>query len=150
MRPPHTTGVLIKNTHPVFADFVTESWGNMQWWELTNRAQTMLLTDFPKGFQPIVQPIDTWFLNRKLGMLFEAKVGKGKLMMTSIDLKNDLNNRPVAAQLYNSIIKYMQSDKFRPTTSVELKTIRDLYEKTAAKIDTYTKSSPDELKKDVK
>ena len=150
MRPPHTTGVLIKNTHPVFADFVTESWGNMQWWELTNRAQTMLLTDFPKGFQPIVQPIDTWFLNRKLGMLFEAKVGKGKLIMTSIDLKNDLNNRPVAAQLYNSIIKYMRSDKFRPTTSVELKTIKDLYEKTAAKIDTYTKSSPDELKKDVK
>ena len=150
MRPPHTTGVFINNYHPVFTDFVTESWGNMQWWELINRAQTMLLTDFPKGFQPIVQPIDTWFVNRKLGMLFEANVGKGKLMMTSIDLTNNLEERPVAENLYRSIVNYMQSDKFRPAFNVDLKTVTDLYTKTAAPINTYTKSSPDELKKDVK
>lgn len=150
MRPPHTTGLLINNNHPVFNDFVTESWGNMQWWEMINRAQTMLLTDFPKGFQPIVQPIDTWFLNRKLGMLFEAKVGKGMLMMTSIDLENKLEDRPVAKQLYASMLKYMQSDKFSPSTGVPLQNIKDLLAKTAAPISLYTKSSPDELKKDVK
>ncbi len=150
MRPPHTTGMLINNYHPVFKDFVTDSWGNMQWWELINKAQTMLLTDFPKGFQPIVQPIDTWFINRKLGMLFEVNVGKGKLLMTSIDLTDSLAERPVAEQLKLSIINYMQSDKFRPETTVSLQTISDLYNKTAAAIQTFTKSSPDELKKDVK
>lgn len=150
MRPPHTTGLLVNNYHPVFNDFVTDSWGNMQWWELINKAQTMLLTDFPKGFQPIVQPIDTWFINRKLGMLFEVNVGKGKLLMTSIDLTDSLSGRPVAEQLKLSIIKYMQSDKFRPETTVSLQTISDLYNKTAAAIQTFTKSSPDELKKDVK
>ncbi|MFA5044865.1 MAG: beta-glucuronidase, partial [Paludibacter sp.] len=150
MRPPHTTGVFINNYHPVFKDFVTENWGNMQWWELVNREQTMLLTDFPKGFQPIVQPIDTWFINRKLGMLFEVNVGKGKLMMTSIDLSNNLEKRPVAEQLYKSIIEYMQSEKFRPETTVPLQTINDLFTKSAAPINSYTKSSPDELKKDVK
>lgn len=150
MRPPHTTGLLVNNYHPVFKDFVTDSWGNMQWWELTNKAQTMLLTDFPKGFQPIVQPIDTWFINRKLGMLFEVNVGKGKLLMTSIDLTDSLAERPVAEQLKLSIINYMQSDKFRPETTVSLQTISDLFNKTAAAIQTFTKSSPDELKKDVK
>lgn len=150
MRPPHTTGVFINNYHPVFKDFVTENWGNMQWWELINKAQTMLLTDFPKGFLPIVQPIDTWFINRKLGMLFEANVGNGKLIMTSIDLSNNLSERPVAVQLYKSIINYMQSEKFRPETTVQIETIKDLFTKTAAPINSYTKSSPDELKKDVK
>ena len=150
MRPPHTTGILVKNTHPVFTDFVTESWGDLQWWELINHAQTMLLTDFPKGFQPIVQPIDTWFLNRKLGMLFESNVGKGKLIMTSIDLTSDLDKRPVAAQLYKSILNYMHSDKFKPSVTVEMKVIKELYEKNSEVINTYTKSSPDELKKDVK
>jgi len=150
MRPPHTTGVYINNNHPVFNNFVTESWGNMQWWELINRAQTMLLTDFPKGFQPIVQPIDTWFINRKLGMLIEANVGKGKLMMTSMDLTNNLETRPVAEQMYKSIVSYMQSDKFIPVNTVPLQNIKDLFEKTAAPINSYTKSSPDELKKDVK
>ncbi len=150
MRPPHTTGLLVKNTHPVFTDFVTDSWGDLQWWELINRSQTMLLTDFPKGFQPIVQPIDTWFINRKLGMLFEANVGKGKLIMTSIDLKSDLEKRPVAAQLYQSVVNYMQSDKFQPAVTLEMKVIKDIFEKNAEAINTYTKSSPDELKKDVK
>ena len=110
----------------------------------------MLLTDFPKGFQPIVQSIDTWFLNRKLGMLLEANVGKGKLMMTSCDLQNNLDERPVAESLYRSIINYMQSDKFRPGYTVPLQNIKDLFDKTAAPINSYTKSSPDELKKDVK
>jgi len=150
MRPPHTTGIFVNNNHPVFNDFVTENWGNMQWWELINRSQTMLLTDFPKGFQPIVQSIDTWFLNRKLGMLLEARVGKGKLMITSCDLQNNLDKRPAAECLYRSIINYMQSDKFRPEYTVPLQNIKDLFEKTAAPINSYTKSSPDELKKDVK
>jgi hypothetical protein len=71
-------------------------------------------------------------------------------MMTSIDLTNNLEERPVAECLYKSIVSYMQSDKFRPAFNVDLKTVTDLYTKTAAPINTYTKSSPDELKKDVK
>jgi Beta-galactosidase/beta-glucuronidase len=150
MRPPHTTGVFINNYHSVFKDFVTESWDNMQWWELINKAQTMLLSDFPKGFQPIVQPIDTWFINRKLAMLFEANVGKGKLLMTSCDLKKNLAERPVAESLYRSIVNYMQSDKFHPEKSVDIQQISDLFTKEAAAISMYSKSSPDELKKGVK
>ena len=150
MRPPHTTGVFINHYHPVFKDFVTETWGNMQWWELINRTQTMLLTDFPKGFQPIVQPIDTWFVNRKLSSLFEAKVGNGKLMMTSMDIENQLNERPVAAQLKYSIMNYMNSQSFRPEQTVDIQQIKDLYEKTAAPINFFTKGSPDELKQGVR
>lgn len=146
MRPPHTTGVVVDNYHPVFRDFVTDNWANMQWWELINRAQTMLLDDFPKGFQPMVQPIDTWFIHRKLGMLFEARVGNGRLMMTSMDLENELANRPVAESMYRSIIRYMLSNDFRPETEVELQRIIDLYEKTAEPINSFSKSSPDELR----
>ena len=41
--------------------------------ELLNKAQVMQFTDFPATFQPTVQSIDTWFISRKIGMLFEAK-----------------------------------------------------------------------------
>ena len=50
----------------------------------------MLLEDFPKGFKPFVQPIDTWFLNRRLAMVFEAKVGNGKLIVSSANLSPTL------------------------------------------------------------
>ncbi|GAT62344.1 exo-beta-1,4-galactosidase [Paludibacter jiangxiensis] len=147
MRPPHTTGAYIDNSHPIFQNFVTDDWGDLQWWELLNKAQTMQLTDFPKGFHPLVQPIDTWFINRKLGMLFEAQVGKGKIVVCSMDLDNDLENRPVARQLRYSILNYMQSKAFKPQNNVAISTIEDIFRKTAEKVKTYSKDVPDELKK---
>ena len=86
MRPPHTTGAYIQSDHPVFSDFPTDDWQDLQWWELTNRAQVMNLSEFPADYQPIVQPIDTWHVSRKLGMLIEARVLNGRLLMTTMDI----------------------------------------------------------------
>ncbi|WP_255489426.1 sugar-binding domain-containing protein [Dysgonomonas sp. 216] len=146
MRPPHTVGTLVNNYHPVFNDFPTDSYTDVQWWELVNRGQIMEITDFPKGFKPIVQPIDTWFINRKLGTLFEAKVGNGKVMVTSIDLQNNLEKRPVARQLYHSILNYINSHRFTPEQSVDLSLIEDLLRKEGERINTHTTDAPDELK----
>ncbi len=148
MRPPHTTGVSINNYHPVFKDFVTDNWSNLNWWELVNRAQVMLLTNFPETYVPIVQPIDTWFINRKLGMLIEVEVGGGKLLMTSIDLRSNLEKRPVAESLYASVINYMQSKEFQPATKVELETIAEIFEKESLPWNAFSSSSPDELRQD--
>jgi hypothetical protein len=146
MRPPHTTGVLIRNEHPLFSDFITDDWANLHWWELINRAQTMLLDDFPRGFQPVVQPIDTWFISRKLGMLLEAKAGRGKLLMTSFDLESNPDERPVARALYQSVLRYMNSEEFNPAQTVPLRAITDIFEKEAEPYNFFSRTSPDELK----
>ncbi|MBQ2586675.1 MAG: hypothetical protein II570_07100, partial [Bacteroidaceae bacterium] len=146
MRPPHTTGVFVENTHPIFDLFPTDYHSDMQWWELVNRAQVMQFTDFPKDFQPLVQSIDTWFVSRKIGMLFEANVGKGKLVMTSMDITNNLDKRIVARQMRESILAYMQSEKFKPQWTIDAQLVSDLFTKVAGEIDMYTKDSPDELK----
>jgi len=75
---------------------------------------------------PLVQPIDTWFENRRLALLFESSVGKGKLMVCSIDLESDLANRPVANQLKYSILKYMNSGEFDPEVEVNFEEIQTL------------------------
>jgi hypothetical protein len=146
MRPPHTTGILVNDKHPLFRNFPTEFHSNLQWWELLNKAQVMQFTEFPDHFQPLIQSIDTWFVSRKIGMLFEANVLKGKLMMTSMDLTSRLDQRVVARQMYKSVLDYMNSDHFRPTEQVDIEIIRNLFIKKAPKIDSFTKDSPDELK----
>src|SRR5574344_1364330 len=146
MRPPHTLGAYIDKYHPVFNEFPTDDFTDVQWWELTNRAQVIQFTEFPKGFQPIVQNIDTWFVSRKIGMLFEATILKGKLIMTTIDISKDLNNRIVARQMRKSIIDYMNSDRFHPEYYIDLQLVKDLFEKEAPKVNMYTHDSPDELK----
>ncbi|MCM1313092.1 MAG: hypothetical protein NC252_09375 [Roseburia sp.] len=146
MRPPHTTGIFVENTHSIFDLFPTDYHSDLQWWELVNRAQVMQFTDFPADFQPLVQSIDTWFISRKIGMLFEAEVLGGKLVMTTMDLTNNLDSRIAARQMRASILQYMNSDKFEPQFKIDAGLIEDLFNKVAPKVDMFTKDSPDELK----
>lgn len=146
MRPPHTTGSYILKNHPVFGAFPTDDWQNLNWWELVNGAQVMNLSEFPRDYQPIVQPIDTWHVSRKLGMLIEARVLNGRVLMTTMDITRDLEHRPVARQLRKSILEYMQSDRFQPVISLEPQTLTNLFERTAPPVNMFTNESPDELK----
>jgi hypothetical protein len=147
MRPPHTTGAAIQTSHPLFAyGFPTDDWSNLNWWELLNRAQVMNLSDFPLDYQSPIQPIDTWHISRKLGMLVEANVMGGKLLMTTMDITNHLERRPVARQMRHAIVRYMQSDDFAPSLDLSPTVIADLFVKEGPKVDMYTNGSPDELK----
>ena len=146
MRPPHTTGAYIQSNHPVFGYFPTDDWQNLNWWELTNRAQVINMAEFPADYQPIVQPIDTWHVSRKLGMLLEARVLNGRLLMTTMDITRNLDRRPVARQLRYSILRYMASDDFKPAIRVAPEVIQHLFEREAPRVDMFTKESPDELK----
>ena len=149
MRPPHTTGAYIQSTHPVFRHFPTDDWQNLNWWELTNRTQVMNLAEFPKDYQPIVQPIDTWHVSRKLGMLIEARVLRGRLLMTTLPVgpqPSALSRQPVVRQLRYSILRYMQSSDFNPSLHLDVDVIRHLFEREAPRVDMFTNESPDELK----
>ena len=146
MRPPHTTGAYIETTHPLFKDFPTDSWSNLNWWELLNNAQVMNLGQMPKDYQSPIQPIDTWHLSRKLGMLIEARVGKGRLLMTTMDITLNLENRLVARQMRNAILQYMQGSDFKPSLTLSIDEIADFFTREAPKVDMHTNDSPDELK----
>ena len=147
MRPPHTTGAYIDKSHPLFAHgFPTDDWSNLNWWELLNKAQVMNLMELPADYQPPIQPIDTWHVSRKLAMLIEARVGKGRLLMTTMDISNDLDRRHVARQMRKAITEYMESDDFKPTLELTPQTITDFFQKQAPAVRMFTNESPDEMK----
>lgn len=150
MRPPHTTGATIDTGHPLFREFPTDDWTNLNWWELVNKAQVMNLRELPAYYQPPIQPIDTWHVSRKLGMLIEANVLGGRLLMTTMDISNNLDRRPVARQMRRAILKYMTGDDFRPTLTLDSSVITNLFEKQAPAVNMFTNDSPDELKPKLK
>ncbi len=124
---PHTLGILCDPLHPVFQSFPTEYHSNWQWWDPVSHSQAMILDHLPAELKPLIQPIDTWFENRRLGLMFEAKVGKGKLMVCSIDLSKDRESRPVARQLLHSTLVYMNSAAFQPEVEIEAERFRELF-----------------------
>jgi hypothetical protein len=123
---PHTLGILCNPEHPALADFPTGYHSNWQWWDAMSHSGSIILTSFPKEIRPIVRVIDDWFTNRPLALLFEAKVGKGKLMVSGIDLQSDLDSRPEAQQLLISLKKYMTGNHFNPEVEVDIDKIRKL------------------------
>lgn len=128
-QPPHTLGILCDPKHPALAAFPTEGYSDYQWWELVSNCNALVLDDFPADYRPVVHLIDDWFTNRKLGILLEGKVGNGKLMVCSANLQKDLEKRPAARQFRQSILQYMASDSFNPSTSLDPALIRALYTK---------------------
>ena len=106
--------------HPLFDGFPTEMHTNWQWWDVLRYANPMVLDEFgaevafPKKYQPLLQVVDSWKINRKLALLAECRLGKGKLMISSIDFTTDMNERMVSRNLYAQILDYMNSKFFAP------------------------------------
>lgn len=116
---PHTLGILCNPDHPALELFPTEYHSNWQWWDAMSHADAINLNEFPVEIKPIVRIIDDWVSNRRLALLFEAKVGKGKILISGADLVNDLGNRPEARQLKASLINYMNGNKFNPAIEID-------------------------------
>jgi len=125
-QPPHTLGILCDPKHPVFNDFPTEFHSNWQWWDPVSHAQAMILDGFPANLKPLIQPIDTWFENRRLALAFEAKAEGGRIIVCSIDLQKISEDRLVSKQLLISLLNYMNSESFNPDIKVEIRKIKDL------------------------
>jgi hypothetical protein len=113
-----TLGLLCDPKHPALAKFPTQFFQDWQWDEIVSRAQGMVLDGLPKDLRPIVQVIDDWNTNRKLGLVWECRVGPGKLLVCSADLAKDLDHRPAARQLRSSLLSYMAGDRFNPKVVV--------------------------------
>jgi beta-galactosidase len=101
--------------NPALAEFPTEANCDWEWTDLFAGARAINLDNLPRGLQPIVEPIDDWNRNFKLGLIYECKVGAGKLMVCSLNLSS---GRPGAASLRRSLLDYMISDRFQPVTEV--------------------------------
>ena len=115
---PHTLGILCNPNHPALELFPTEYHSNWQWQDAMSHADAIQLDSFPVDLKPIVRIIDDWVSNRPLALLFEAKVGNGKILISGADLVNNLENRPEARQLKTSLLNYMGSQKFNPQVNL--------------------------------
>ena len=115
---PGTLGILCDPGHPALAGFPTESHSNWQWWHLVKSSRAIVLDATPRPWRPIVQAIDNFARNHKLGLLFETRVGPGRLLVCTIDLPR-LQHRPEARQLLASLLAYAASDRFAPDTEIQ-------------------------------
>jgi hypothetical protein len=115
---PGTMGLLIDPSHPGLASFPTGESSDWHWWHLVMAGRPMILDEAPAGLRPPVQVIDNFDRNHRLGLVFECRVGRGSLLVCSID-PDRIASRPEGSCLLHALHRYAASQAFRPSCEVE-------------------------------
>ena len=104
-------GLLCDARHPALAGFPTDRYCDWQWTSIINGVRSVNLTAAPRDLRPIVYAIDDWNRNWRLGVIFECRVGHGRLLVCVIPLdKSDA----VTRQLRRSLLEYAAGEPVLP------------------------------------
>jgi hypothetical protein len=113
----HNIGTILAH-HPVFADLPNDGWADWHFYSILDGAYAFIIDDEAMGgFDPILEVIGNPLNVRKQTMIFERRIGKGRLLASSC--VNDLAN-PACVALLDGIMRYVTSDKFRPAVVMKL------------------------------
>jgi hypothetical protein len=112
--PVGTMGLLIHNSHPVFQHFPSEEHSTYSWWSIVSHSCSLIMDDTPPEWSPIVQTIDNFERNHKLGLLLECRVGMGRLLICPLD-REVVQATPEGRQFLYSLASYVNSEEFQPT-----------------------------------
>lgn len=128
-----TMGLLIHDRHPALADFPTAEHSDWQWWGvLTPAPGAVVLDTINKSLRPIVQVIDSFARNQKLGLVFEARVGRGHLLVSTVNLSETNLTDPMRRQLRASLVHYLASDARSDLVSLNEEELSRLFREEAA------------------
>lgn len=123
--------------HPALGDFPHDGYCDYQFYHLigrvitpspqpgyvAGRAEAVNLSQFTNTPPPIIR---VWHSAGHCAYLFEARVGRGKVMITTLQLAGAVGQYPEADYLLYNIIDYMSGNEFAPATELtaeELKTL---------------------------
>lgn len=108
-----TMGILCDPKHAALRHFPTDMHSDWQWWNLIKNSKVPVVDSLP-AIEPIVESVDNFANNRRLVSIFETNCGKGKLIVSAMDLLSDNNDKPEVKQLLYSLVSYMNSASFAP------------------------------------
>lgn len=102
---PGTLGLLIDCKHPALAKFPTSYHSDYQWRELIFNGVNVVL-DGDEDARIIVQGIDNFVRNHRLGVIWEKRRGNAKMVVCAIDLER-AGSLPEARALKDSLLEYV-------------------------------------------
>jgi hypothetical protein len=112
--PVGTMGICVDKEHPIAKAMYAEGYSTPQWYEPITHCDCMILDNMPAGYRPILQMIDNVDRNHRLGILFEAKVAGGSLLVCTVRFEEMADDLSMQA-LWRAILDYARSEDFAPT-----------------------------------
>jgi beta-galactosidase len=130
--PDNVSSVMgtIIHPHPALANFPHDGYSDWQWYHIVNDTPAICLDSVP-FIQPIMEVVDNFNRAKRLAYAFEARVGTGKLFVSTWRLHDGTAfGRPEARFLLGQIIDYLRSDHFAPTSNLSVGQVLGLFKLT--------------------
>lgn len=124
--PIGTMGLLIQNDHAALKEFPAQYYSTPCWYNMVTHADCQILDTVTPQMRPIVQMIDNFERNHNLGLLYEANVLNGKLLVCTSRLEEVWSHIEIR-HFAKSIIDYGLSSDFNPTTSLDPSLLSKLF-----------------------
>lgn len=123
-----TTGLLIRETHGALAEFPTAPHSDFQWHNFLRPGRAFIINELPE-IKPIIGVIEAPSLMRnfRLATVLAARHGKGALVLTSLNLREDLEARPEARQLRQSLVNYLARGQFSEEATLSRQQLESLF-----------------------
>ncbi|MCC7342066.1 MAG: hypothetical protein IT170_13370 [Bryobacterales bacterium] len=126
-------GTLLRN-HPALEGFPHDGYCDLQFFNLLEGAWNLPLDRWPQSIVPIAGGIRTTasFLAKqkplsKTGYVVELKVGKGRLLITTLRLRDHLDEAyPEALYLFDRLLRYATGPEFNPEAEITGDALRRL------------------------
>lgn len=113
--------------HPAFGLFPVFPYTTSEWEEVLPYTMAIDLTGSQGNYRPIVRLIDEPERNRSLALLLEARMGKGKILLSGCDFTTDMEHRLAGRQLLCSLKSYMASELFAPSVEISDEELKRLF-----------------------
>jgi hypothetical protein len=116
--------------HAALRGFPHDGYGDLQALSLLDKRPVVLLDEVPGHLGPIVWCLDVPWRMRRKAYLFEARVGGGCLMVSTMNLSPRLRaNDPAAEWMLSCLTRYLGSPQCRPAQRLPLAWLRDRVER---------------------
>ncbi len=120
--------------HPALRGFPQEGMFDLQFFNLLQGGWNLSLDRWPHEVQPIAGSIRTTssFLSKskklsRTGYILEARVGKGKLLVSTLRIRENFDEAfPAAMFLFDTLLRYATGNEFNPTVSITDRQIEKL------------------------
>lgn len=114
-------GMVIDTLHPIFDTYPTQAHSSWQWWAQAS-GRPMIL---PGAIRPVVTVPDSYSRLKHMGLLFEARMGRGAVMVSSMGLL-DKQQYPECRELLYSILRYMAEEAFQPAQRITREQLEEI------------------------
>lgn len=113
--------------HPAIGSFPNEGFCDLQFLRLVQGVDRADLDALPVRVDPIIRSITDWRLGANAAYIYEVKVGKGGLLVTTLNFEEGLSSkRPESEWLLQELLGYCSSDRFKPAVEIPTDFLRKI------------------------